>query len=42
VVSLLGRIPQKEDSVSYQNIVFTVDEIKRRRITRLLIEFREE
>ncbi len=42
VVSLLGRIPQKEDSVSYQNIVFTVDEVKRRRITRLLVEFREE
>jgi len=42
VVSLLGRIPQKEDSVSYQNIVFTVDEVKRRRVTRLLIEFREE
>ncbi len=42
VVSLLGRIPLKEESVSYQNIVFTVDEIKRRRITRLLIEFREE
>ncbi|MFN3466489.1 MAG: hemolysin family protein [Candidatus Brocadiales bacterium] len=42
VVSLLGRIPQKEDSVSYQNIVFIVDEVKRRRITRLLIEFREE
>lgn len=41
IVSLLGRIPQKEDSVSYQNIVFTVDEVRRRRITRLLMEFRE-
>jgi putative hemolysin len=42
VVSLLGRIPKKDDSVSYQNIVFTVDEVRRRRITRLLVEFREQ
>ncbi len=42
VVSLLGRIPQREDSVSYQNIVFSVDEVRRRRITRLLVEFKEE
>ncbi|MCB7128219.1 MAG: hemolysin family protein [Candidatus Brocadiales bacterium] len=39
VVSLLGRIPQKNDSVSYKDIVFTVKEVRKRRITRLLVEF---
>ncbi|MFQ5862097.1 MAG: hemolysin family protein [Candidatus Brocadiales bacterium] len=41
VVSLLGRIPQKNDSVSYKNIVFTVEEVRKRRITKLLVEFVE-
>lgn len=41
VVSLLERIPQKDDSVSYRNIVFTVVEVRKRRITKLLVEFIE-
>lgn len=41
VVSLLGRIPQRKDSVTHQNIVFTVREVRKRRITRLLVEFVE-
>ncbi|MFQ5956390.1 MAG: hemolysin family protein [Candidatus Brocadiales bacterium] len=41
VVSLLGRIPQRNDSVSYKNIIFTVGEVRKRRITRLLVEFEE-
>lgn len=42
VVSLLERIPQKNDSVSYKNIVFTVEEVRKRRITKLLVEFVED
>ncbi len=41
VVSLLGRIPKRNDSVSYKNIIFTVEEVRKRRITRLLVEFVE-
>lgn len=41
VVSLLGHIPQRADSAGYQNILFTVEEVKKRRITRLRIEFTE-
>ncbi|MCP4364614.1 MAG: HlyC/CorC family transporter [Planctomycetes bacterium] len=39
VVSLLGHIPQRNDSATYKNVVFTVKEVRKRRITRLLVEF---
>ncbi len=42
VVSLLGHIPQRNDSATYKNVVFTVKEVRKRRITRLLIEFVED
>ncbi|MHC4197321.1 MAG: hemolysin family protein [Planctomycetota bacterium] len=42
VVSLLGHIPQRNDSATHKNIVFTVKEVRKRRITRLLVEFVED
>jgi CBS domain containing-hemolysin-like protein len=42
VVSLLGHIPQRSDSATHKNIVFTVKEVRKRRITRLLVEFMED
>ncbi len=42
VVSLLGHIPQRNDSATHKNIVFTVIEVRKRRITRLLVEFVED
>ncbi|MDO8137317.1 MAG: hemolysin family protein [Candidatus Brocadiales bacterium] len=39
VVSLLGHIPQRGDKAQFQNIVFAVEEVKNRRITRLMVEF---
>lgn len=38
VVSLLGRIPQNGDSVAYEDFVFTVKNVRKRRITSLLQE----
>lgn len=38
VVSLLGRIPQKGDSVVYKDLIFIIENVRKRRITRLLQE----
>ena len=38
VVSLLGRYAQKGDTVSYENIDFTVQKVKKRRIMKLKVE----
>lgn len=38
VLSLLGRVPRKDDLVEYNNIKFTVDRIRRHRIIRVIME----
>jgi CBS domain containing-hemolysin-like protein len=38
VISLLGRLPRVGDVVGYGNLTFTVLEVRRRRIARLLLE----
>lgn len=38
VVSLLGRIPQNGDKVEYKDFIFTVENVRKRRITKLLQE----
>jgi putative hemolysin len=42
VTYLLGRVPRKGDAVEYQNVVFTVDEVRRHRIVSLTAELVEE
>lgn len=39
VVSLFDHIPQNGDRVAYKDFVFTVENVKKRRITRLLQEY---
>ncbi len=41
VVSLLGRIPQNGDRAEYKDFIFTVENVRKRRITRLLQEYIE-
>ncbi|MGR3177352.1 MAG: hemolysin family protein [Candidatus Anammoxibacter sp.] len=38
VISLLGNIPKKGDVVEYENMKFTVDKLKKRRIVKLIME----
>jgi len=38
VIFLLGRLPRQGDVVGYGNLTFTVLEVRRRRITRLLLQ----
>ena len=41
VVSLLGRIPRVQDTVSYRNLRFTVQTMRRRRIGKLRLDLEE-
>ncbi len=40
VVGLLGRLPSEGDSVAYRNLVFTVEEVRRRRVMRVRVELK--
>ena len=42
VTSRLGRIPRPGDEVSYRNLTFTVESMRRRRVGKLRLELREE
>ncbi len=42
VISLLGRIPAVGDSVSYRNLHFTVEAMRRQRISKLRLQLLEE
>ncbi len=39
-VGLLGRLPREGDTVEYRNLVFTVEEVRRRRVMRVKVEIK--
>lgn len=40
VVGLLGRLPREGDTAEYRNLVFTVEEVRRRRVMRVRVELK--
>ncbi|HUX02118.1 MAG: hemolysin family protein [Phycisphaerae bacterium] len=41
VTSLLGRVPREGDAVTWRNLEFTVEEVRRRRVTRVRLRLQE-
>jgi CBS domain containing-hemolysin-like protein len=42
VTSLLGRVPRVDDTVTYSNLRFTVESVRRRRVGKLRLELLQE